>query len=375
MEEIFWICIFFIGIIFLNPLLLGLISLLTRKPQPIFSLRFEPSISSVTIARSPEEIWSRLESDFDYDYPRDKIERIIYFDGVPDLEKIQKRFPEVIFLSSQERKGKNQAMNSAFLRCQNEIIVYSDADVLFFPDTVKNLVRHFQDPTVGGVCGRIDLIQEGDDFIKAQGRYFRFDRRIKLLESRLGSISTNSGALYAIRRSLFEPIPLTVTDDLFICLMIHRKGYRFVYEPDAKVQMRASSRHAKDEIKRRRRIVCRSLTGLWMMRRIFNPLKFSLFSFSLFLNKVLRRFLPLFLLLLGLSNMFLIRVHFTYVLFFLAQLVFYFSAILYPAVSKFRGENKISKKWFSIPYYFVVGNWGTLLGLSDFLKGRRVVRW
>jgi cellulose synthase/poly-beta-1,6-N-acetylglucosamine synthase-like glycosyltransferase len=218
------------------------------------------------------------------------------------------------------------------------------------------------------------LSADGRMLREPQRRYIGFDSAIKALESRCGRITSNDGKLYAIRRALFEPIPEAVTDDLFVCLSVIRQGYDFTFEPKARAFIRLPSRSASHEIERRRRIVSRSLRGIGMMRSLLNPRRYRAYSLGLFINKVLRRLLPVFLILIFVSTAVLSAFHPAAAVLLILQSGFYTVALAYPALARIASKGALERAA-SVPFYFCVGNYGTLLGLADFVMGRRVARW
>lgn len=314
------------------------------------------------------------------DYPSDRLNVVVFSDGSDDETLSVAREAahahgehqdQVLVIGSESFDGKAQALNQAVLACQGEVLVFSDADARLTPGTLNALVRHFADPAVGGVCGLRVPRQEGTALDAGQSTYVAADSTVKRLESLVGSITSNDGKLYAMRRELFEPIAPDVTDDLFCCLTVVRRGSRFVFEPLAKAAVPTPSRSARHELDRRRRIVCRSLTGILRQRTVLNPLHHGAFALGLLLNKVLRRLLPLLLLAALVSAWALARHGTLGWLLLLPQLAFY---ALATSAALPLPEGRTARTA-ATAAYFCVGNLGMLLGLYDFLRGRRVVRW
>ena len=209
----------------------------------------------------------------------------------------------------------------------------------------------------------------------AQADYFRFDSLIKRLESQLGSISSNTGTLYAIRRALFQPVPPAVTDDLYVSLSIIKKNYQFIFEPDAKVYIKAPSINPAHEILRRRRIVSQSLRGIYLMKDLLNPFKYGFFSIRILINKIIRRLLPIFMLLIFFSSLVLSFHYLFFRIIFFLQIIFYLLAVSYLSLFQHTSHLRIVARITSLAYYLCLGNFGTLLGLIDFLRGKRIVKW
>ncbi len=279
-------------------------------------------------------------------------------------------------LELREHRGKAHALNLGAQRCRGEILVFSDVDALLAPDALARLLARFADERVGGVCGQRVIQERGGELGRAQQRYIAADSALKRAESRLGSVTSNDGKLYAVRRSLFRPIAPGATDDLYACLSIVEQGRRFVFEPGARACIRTPSRNPAHELVRRRRIVARSLHGIFLKRALLNPLRHGSFALQLFVNKVCRRLLPLFLaLLLGTSlAILLLEPHAPWArTVFLLQLGFYGLALAHLVLARTRLP--LLGTLASVAYYFCVGNLGTLLGLADFLRGREAVKW
>lgn len=338
-----------------------------------------PFVSLVVVARATEDIIARKISNMQsMDYPADRYEVILFLDGAPPGSEDRLRRlggTNLKCISSAEHHGKNHAINEAVKICRGEILVFSDVEALFGPGTVRQLVQNFSDPAIGGVCARIQYQSGQNKLGKAQALFLGFDRTIKRLESRMGSISSNNGSLYAIRANLFQPIPLTVTDDLFICLGVIKQGGRFIFDPAAVVKIPTRARSPEHEIIRRRRIVCSSLTGLRIHGELLNPGKYGFFSISLLVNKVIRRLLPVLLIILFFSSACLSLLSFKMAVFWALQAAVYGLAIAGARYGDRLRHVPVLGKAGSVAYYFCLGNMGTLRGLMDFMGGKKVSKW
>jgi poly-beta-1,6-N-acetyl-D-glucosamine synthase len=352
---------------------------LFRRDVEIKSAKKNVSVSMLTIVRNAENIIAqKIENSLNIRYPSENFKIIIVTDGSTDeTENIIKSFicNKLQLVSLKQHEGKNMAIDRGIKSCIGEIVIFSDVDAILEPDTILKLMELFSDPTVGGVCGQRIIYEESKGLKYAQSTYLKFDSTIKKLESKIGSISSNDGKLYAIRRKLFEPIHPAVTDDLYTALSIIKQHYRFVFEPDAKAFVKIPSRNPRHELERRRRIVCRSLTGIFLQKELLNPFKYGIFSIRLFINKILRRFLPISMLLMFLSSVFLSFYIPLIRILVILQFVFYILAFSYLIVFHNIKGFKFIKRITSLAYYFCLGNYGTLLGLIDFIRGKKVVKW
>jgi len=378
-SAVFTICVAGILCTFvMYPLLLS-ITRLWRGHRPLVKANLPYSVSLVTIVRGSDESARRkAENGLDVEVDSPNFEFIMFWDGAEDVEKIRSmmpRDPRLSILASSSHEGKNAAINRAVEHSSGEILVFSDADALLDREAVRLLLQPLADPAVGGVCGHLVVRKDAGVLSRPQYTYWQFDQILKTMESEIGSITSNTGVLFAVRRELFRPIPLVVTDDLFACLNVVQQHKRFVYEPAALAFMAASSKSPEHELRRRRRIVCRSLSGIWLSREMLNPFRFGLFSVGLFLNKVLKRFLPVILMLLLLSSAVLAIRSFPMEVLLLIQLTFYASIVPLRKLAEHFQWGIIPRRLIFLVFYFCIGMVGTWLGLMDFMKGRQVAKW
>lgn len=362
-----------------DPLFACLVSLVTRQKSGVDSPVPPLPVSLVTIVRNGEiMVLDKVRNSLGLDFPSGDRQVVLFSDGSTDgtnaiAEGIDD--PHFLFLSAGSHEGKNHAINEAVPACTGEILVFSDIDASLERDALTALVRRFADPEVGGVCGRREVGEKNNALETAQRDYFRFDRMLKTCESRVGSIASNDGKLFAIRRELFRPLPGSVTDDLFLGMTVVRSGKRFVYEPDAVAKVGMPSRSARHEIVRRRRIVSRSLHGIALMSSLLNPLRHGMYAAHLGVNKVLRRLLPLMLLVVLFSTAYLSAHSIAARIIFVANVLFYAGSFSYPLFAVMGPVFRLPARVASRGFYFCLGCYGTLLGSIDFARGKRVSKW
>ncbi len=362
------------AVFLLYPAMAWLLSLVRRRvavpARPDF-----PSVSVITVVRNGEDlVREKLTNGLALAYPEGKIEVLLYSDGSTDgTERIAREFEGrgVRVLASADHRGKIHGLNAAAEAATGEVLVFTDADALLAPDAVERLVRALDDPELGGACGQRGIARDTGEMREAQADYIRLDSWIKRVESRLGRITSNDGKIYAVRRSVRRPLPPAVTDDLFSALQVIEQGRGFVFEPSARAYIRTPSRDARHEVARRRRIVCRSLRGIWLARGLLNPLRTGWFAVGLFVNKVVRRLLPLALIGLLAASGVLAWESATWRVVLAAQAAGYLLAGVGPLLPRgLPGARLVSRGT-----YVCAGMLGTLLGLIDFLLGRQVERW
>ncbi len=371
--------LFVIILIFLlNPLMIWIVYVIKGK-KIVRHVPIQPSVSFIIVVRNAETIIEdKIRNAISLDYPSENYEIIVFSDGSTDgTEDRIKAFvgDHVRFLSSPTHKGKNNGINEAVQCSRGQIMIFSDADVMLDRHAVMNLVKYFSDPSVGGVCGLKIICKTRKELESAQIFHTKFEEKIKKLECLTGSISSNDGTLFAIRRSLFMQIPPAVTDDLYVCLSVVKQHYRFLFEPEAKAFMEAPSRNTVHEVKRRQRIISNSLNGIFMMKELLNPFKYGIFSIRLFINRVMRRFVPVYLILIFFSSLFLSFSVPQIEAFLFLQIAFYCFAFSYTVLFRRISCFRVLRKMTSSAYYFCIGNYGTLLGLFCFFTGKQVTKW
>jgi cellulose synthase/poly-beta-1,6-N-acetylglucosamine synthase-like glycosyltransferase len=370
---------------FLHPLLLIILS--SRSGRSAWSPDSEaedfPTVSVlVPCCNEGGMIAEKADNLLNQDYPHDRMEIVFAGDGSQaNLETIlgpRCQQPNLRAISFTTPRGKIPVLNDAVQACHGKILVMTDVGAHFETGTVSALVDPFSDSTVGGVCGVHRVAQSNGkrDMGGAQALYWRLDGCVKKAESRLGSISSSDGPIYAIRRALYTPIPAAVTDDSFQAMAIVRQGWRFIYSPEAIARIQPRSKSFGHEIRRRRRVVVRSLRGLWLSRELMNLRRYGVYALSLLTQKVLRRCLPLLLILVLASTAILGINDGLWRMICLSQASLYgMGASLFLAPIPRRRGLRWAARLQTVCGYFLAGQIGTLLGGVDFLRGRRVERW
>lgn len=372
MYALFFLAIVAILLVFFNPLLIGLICVFRRSSPPPRRAGDLPTVDIIIAVRNGAgAIGRKISSCLALDYPGSKLKVIVVSDGSTDgtvEEALAVGSDRLTVEELPAHAGKNLALNHALRFGTGEVLVFSDVDAEISPDAVRLLVRHFSVPEIGGVSGN-KVIRSSDRSLGGpQSRYNSFATLIKVLESRTGSVSSSDGTLYAIRRSLYRPIPPGVTDDLFLCLSVITEGHRFSFEPDARALIAPPARDVAHEISRRRRIVSNSLKGLVMMKAALNPAAFGVVAVSLWCNKVLRRLLPFFLLALLFTSTALATRSTLAALALAGQAAFYLAAFLHLLTGA-------GGRFAALASFFVAASAGTFLGVLDFIRGREIVKW
>ena len=198
--------------------------------------------------------------------------------------------------------------------------------------------------------------------------YGRYELALRNLESAVHSIVGASGSFYAQRRKVCSRFLEGMAPDFLSALTTVEKGYRAVTEPSAVGRM-ASAKEARDEFRRKERTILRGMTTLYQKRNLLNPLRFGVFSISLWSHKVSRWLVPFFMILFFLSNAFLLEDR-IYGTIFIAQWAFYLAAcssLLRTGMSRIPLSN--------IAYYFCLSNAAILFAAMKYATGIRQEIW
>ncbi|MBF0331140.1 MAG: glycosyltransferase family 2 protein [Candidatus Omnitrophica bacterium] len=332
-----------------------------------------PSVSIVIAAYNEEKvIRARVENLLALEYPADKLEIIIASDGFGDrTAAIAKEYASrgVVVCDYPHRRGKVNVLNETVPKAKNDIVVFSDANTAFKPDTVKMLVRRFQDKRVGSVCGRLIFTTEGTTSGELEGVYWRYETFLKTVEGQYGSLLGANGALFAIRKELFYQCPPdTIIEDFVVPMKILEKGFKCVYAPEA-VAYEDAAKHIIQEKKRRIRIGAGDFQAIGLLWRMLNPLRgFSAMAF--WSHKILRWFAPFFMLAAFIANILLLNIP-AFKVSFMVQCCFYGLGILGQILS-WAG---ISVKILNLFYYFISMNLALFLGFINFMTGTHNVKW
>jgi cellulose synthase/poly-beta-1,6-N-acetylglucosamine synthase-like glycosyltransferase len=335
-----------------------------------------PRISLIVAAYNEEEsIEGRIENVLSLDYPQDHLEVIIASDGsTDDTNAIVRRYArQGIRLLSLPRTGKTAALNAAVESASGEIIVFSDANSIYAPDALQALVRPFADPEIGGVAGDQRYLKPSQTGSGVDGErsYWNFDRMLKRFQSRAGNVISATGAIYAIRRELYQPIPAGAVDDFVTSTRVIAQGYRLVFVEEARA-FEPVSKSTNLEFARKIRVINQGLVSVYVMRELLNLFKYGFYSIQLFSHKVLRRLVFLPMILIFFASLFLWGRGPFYQFVVIAQFGFYGMAVLGMLLENTSiGRSKI----FSMPYYFCAVYTASLLACLQLIKGDRVRSW
>lgn len=267
-----------------------------KPPEGTDSIR-SPSVSVILSAYNEAgNIRERLMNLLEFKLPGSGIEIHVGTDGCTDATariaaEVAAGDVRVRVHEFPVNRGKVAVLKDLVKRSGGELLVFTDANTHFAPDVMDRMLPWFVDPSVGGVCGRLDLVSSARSADSAEGTYWGLETRLKVAESDIDSCLGANGALYVIRRELFwNEIPdNTIIDDFVIGMKVRERGFRMLYEPRALATEELPEVGA--EWKRRVRIGAGDFQALGLCRACLSP-RMGAFAWMFWSHKVLRWFTP-----------------------------------------------------------------------------------
>ena len=248
------------------------------RPKPVHVHAGEPPVSVIIAVRDEAEALERKIANLrSLDYPRSHLQIVVVSDGRnPNTAAVLRRFGRIVDAIYVRRGGKAQALNAGVEAARHDILVFADVRQRFDRQALRGLVAPLADPTVGGVSGELMLDAEtgggSADIGEGLGGYWRYEKWLRRQESAIGSTMGATGAIYALRRSLWRPLPAdTILDDVLAPMRAVLAASRVVFSSEAL----AFDPVAPSGVELRRKI--RTLAGnyqiLRLEPRLLNPFR------------------------------------------------------------------------------------------------------
>ena len=385
MSAVFFICVLMLVYVYAGyPLLARLLGSLVR--HRVWSAAPGEHLPTVTVLiaayNEAAHIEATVRNKLEQDYPSDKLNIIVVSDESDDgTDEIVRSImagsgdPRIRLIRQEPRAGKTSALNLAMPEAAGEIIVFSDANSLYAPDTLKNLVAPLADPEVGYVTGRM-VYKAHDGSLTGEGcsAFMRYENHLRAWETDLGSIVGVDGGVDAMLRSIYRPMNADQLPDFVQPLTVREQGYRVVYEPRALLYEDALA-EADDEFSMRVRVGLRAFHALKDKAALLNPFTYGLFAWQLGSHKVLRYMAFMFMagaLVTNLALSFRPEYSPTWSLLLVGQMIFYAMASHGHTMNR-RGHRP--HRLIGLIYYLCVLNLASALAFWQFLQGRKQVTW
>ena len=385
LQVLFWFSLFLIFYTYiLFPFILQLLSGRKNVTRPDENAKepitqVNPPFLSVLISAYNEEevIETKIRSVMDSDYPPDRFEILAGSDHSTDrtneiLLRMEKEHHLVFASIFSERTGKPGVINQLSEKARGEILVITDANVMLDRTTLKNLAGSFQEKEIGLVDTRMINTSLKKDGISHQEKYYiGREVRIKHQESILwGSMMGPFGGCYAVRKSIYSPVPKQfLVDDFYVNMSVLKQGFKCVSNINASVYEDVSN-DLKEEVRRKKRISAGNFQNL----REFGSLLWSRnpgVAFCFLSHKVIRWIVPLLVLLSLGTSIYLGHTNKLYLILALAQALF-ISIPLIDQILRKIGFHVLPLRFIS---HFVLMNLALLAGLIRFIGGIKNNVW
>jgi len=324
----FWICAGLILYTHLGyPLALRALLALRHRPTLSPGTWDEPPLVSLIVAAYDEEgvIGAKVANALALEYPRERLELIVASDGSSDATVQRARAAGADLVLDLPRGGKVAAQNAAAERATGEILAFSDANSAWAPDALRHLVEPFADPAVAYVCGQVRFLDPRGDNL--EGAYWRYEMAVREMESALAGVTAGNGAIYAVRRDEYIPLPPAGSHDLSLPFLLAKRGRRSLYAPWAGAEEKMVPT-LEGELARKRRM----MVGIWdivVREGMLRPRGYPpLYGFEIVSHRLLRYTTPFLHAVVLAANVALLGEGWVYTATLAAQLAFLLAAAL-----------------------------------------------
>jgi cellulose synthase/poly-beta-1,6-N-acetylglucosamine synthase-like glycosyltransferase len=285
-----------------------------------------PNVSLIVPAYDEGEvIAAKVANALALDYPRERLQVIVASDGSSDATAERARAAGADLVLELPPGGKVAALNAAAEAAGGEILAFSDANSVWAPDALRQLVAPFVDPKVGYVCGQVRFRDAAGDNL--EGAYWRYEMAVREMESALAGVTAGNGAIYAVRKDAYIPLAPSGSHDLSFPFAFAKRGLRSLYAPAARAEEKMVPTIGGEFARKRRMMV-----GLWDIvvgEGMLSPRGYPpLFAFQIASHRLLRYLSPLLHLAALVANALLLGQGWFYALTFALQLALIVAALL-----------------------------------------------
>ncbi|MBL4715012.1 MAG: glycosyltransferase [Bacteroidia bacterium] len=379
-ELIFWVSLLLmLHSYVIYPLILHFLGRRKKININVFSQNDDlPNVAILLAVHNEEEvIEEKIKSTFDTNYPLEKLELLIGSDNSTDntnsiVQSIGYQNNKVKLYEHSERQGKAEVIYNLSQQTDTEILILTDANVIFQKDTILELTKHFKNNKIGLVAGNIINKEHKLSGISLQEKsYLVYEKRIKFLEGVVwGTMIGAFGGCYAIRKENYARVPEKfLMDDFYISMNVLKQGKKTIQEMNA-VCWEDVSDKISEEFRRKVRISAGNFQNLSVYKSLLWP-PFSKVSFSFFSHKVIRWIGP-FLLLIMLASCFLLSKIFDFYLDLLAIQLCLIALVVFDLLLKILN---IHLKLLRFASHFYLMNLALLVGFVKYLKGVETNVW
>lgn len=370
------------------PLVMGLFALRARPRKKNYA--FTPFVSIIVPAYNEATvIGRRIENLLSLEYPSDRYEILVAESGSTDgtdeivesaIAQRGNRPPELRLLRETERHGKASAINLGKRHARGEIVLVTDANAVFEPDVLREMMPHFEDPKVGAVGGRYLVSNPDNVYSASESFYWDLEYIMRRGEAAVDSACLFHGEINAWRKHLATADVRNLSEDLDTVIQIRRAGYRIEYEPQARVYEPAAT-SAQDQITQRKRTTTGTLQCIFkhlgyflLPRDLYSLLIFPSHKGLTMLSPFLLLAIPVLYLAARDPRVVLAHLALTGLVFglLLAALLALWPRLVSHEASDPRGGIRSLGR---IAYYVLLNEYLVFLAWIDFFSGRHTVLW
>jgi len=153
------------------------------------------------------------------------------------IMEYKKEYPKIIKYVQQEYgSGKNNLMNKILDIVKGDILIWTDGNKPVDENAISLIVKEFDDPSVGCVGGRPYPRNERNVLFGFWAHLLtNAAHKLRKIRFNQGKFVEQCANLLAIRKGIIDKIPSDVAEDSIIPYLITQKGYKNIYQGDAKV--------------------------------------------------------------------------------------------------------------------------------------------
>ncbi len=367
---LFWLSVFIIVYSYFGyPLVLFLLSLVSKRKVEK-DPGYTPYVTLIiTVHNEQKRVLMKIQNTLELDYPKDRLEVIFASDYSSDkTDEIIKEYEQegIQLVRSPHRGGKEFAQKCALEKSHGEVIVFTDVATILEKEALQKIVANFSDKTIGCVSSEDRFIDEQGK-VSGEGAYVRYEMWLRSLESKVNSVVGLSGSFFAARKEICVNWATNIPSDFNTLLNCIKAGYRGISDPDS-MGIYTNIKDQNKEFDRKVRTITRGLSAFMKNVELLNPFQYGIFSWQLFSHKLMRWFVPWFLVLALFTNVFLAVKNAFYSLMLAIQVVCYFLA----AAGRVSANGSVLLK---IPFYFIQVNHAIAVAWIKYIKGERFVTW
>jgi poly-beta-1,6-N-acetyl-D-glucosamine synthase len=270
-----------------------------RKPTS----RSDAASATVTVVIASRDddhtLIERLRNVAESDYPRECLQAVVALDAARTSSNLAASLPDLGFpvtvVQGDLPGGKAGALNAGVRAAHGDTLVFTDSAQRFTSTTIRRLATTLAgDDRLGAVSGALHLEGAPGGGVSVSEWYWRYERWLRYWEARLHSAVGVTGAVYAMRRSLWTPLPAgLILDDLYTPMQLVLGGHRIGFVRDA-VAVDARRFSVGDESKRKSRTLTGVLQLCAWLPSVLSPFRNPIWA-QFVSHKLLRLLTPLLL--------------------------------------------------------------------------------